>query len=821
MSRSGGRPRRLVPTAVAVILAVGFVAGTMIFSDSAESALVDTYARAARGVDVALTAETSQRLAPSILEQVRRTEGVASAAGRIRERLPLLDRDGRLVTAFGEAGLGIDAGDEPALRGFDLAAGALPTAAGEAAIDEKTAEATGYRIGDEATVLDSAERRHRLRIVGTVAVAGGGASTTVLTGPELTRLTGSAGYRDVVAALRPGADPEAVRDRLPAPGATRARTGAQLRQDLAEQAFTQLAGLTIGLGLFAAVAVLVAGFVIANTFTILVAQRQRETALLRCVGAGRGQVFRSVLAESASVGLAGAVCGLGLGGAVAWGLMKGSAALGTTLPAGGLVLKLPPILAALLVGVLMTVISAVVPAVRASRVPPIAALRLVPVAAGTRRARWLLITAAALMAAAGTAVTAVGLRMDAPQPAMILVVAGGIGNFLALLLLSPLVVGRLVAALGWLPGRIFGVPVRLAAANARRNPGRTAATTAALLVGVALMAGGSTIAATVDRTAEAQLDRAYPVDYLLTPVGGPDGIPAEVGDRLRADGTFDVVATVRREPGRLRGERVEVGRLSPAALGTAFRPKVASGRLAGFGPGYALATTGEAGDRLPITTGRGRTMTVTVAAVVQASDLVGDVVLWPADFAALYPGARDDSLVMVRVAPGVAAGAGRDRLDAAVARHPLVRVDDLASVREERAEAVGQIVAIIAVLLGFALVIALVGITNTLSLSVLERTRESALVRALGLTRAQLRATLLAEALLMATAGALIGVAFGLLYGWLTAEAAFTPTGALLAVPIGQLAAFVAIAAVAGALAAVVPSRRAGRTSLVAGMAGA
>jgi putative ABC transport system permease protein len=404
---------------------------------------------------------------------------------------------------------------------------------------------------------------------------------------------------------------------------------------------------------------------------------------------------------------------------------------------------------------------------------------------------------------------------------MVLVVVGGIGNFLALLLISPLVIGRLVAVLGWLPGRLAGVPARLATANARRNPGRTAATTAALLVGVALMAGGSTIAATVNRTAEAQLDEAYPVDYLLTPAVGEQGIAPAVGTGLAGDQAFDLVATVKRAKGRMPGGTVTVAGMSSSAIGTAYRPVVTDGRLSDFGPGTALVGTGlgTVGEQLPLTVG-GRKSTVRIAALVQASGLVGGVILWPSDFAALYP-SEQDSLILARAAPGVDGPAARARIDAALAEHPLVQVDDLASVRAERGVAIRQIVGIIAVLLGFALVIALVGIANTLSLSVLERTRESALIRALGLTRGQLRATLLIEALLMAAAGAVAGVAFGVLYGWLASKAAFGASEALLAVPVGQLASFVGIAALAGAVAAVLPSRRAARASVVAAMADA
>ena len=717
-------------------------------------------------------------------------------------------------------GYGIDVGDDPALRPYDLAEGALPAAEGQAAIDSRTATTTGYRIGDSATAVDAAGERRPLTIVGIVTISGD-TSTTVLTRAGLTRLTGATGYRHAVATLRPGAEPAQVRDRLPAPVGALARTGGQFRHDLAQQAFAQLDGLTIGLALFAGVALLVAGFVIANTFSILVAQRQRETALLRCVGARRGQILRSLLADSAVVGLAGAVLGLLLGYAVAWALVRGFAVLGTQLPAGRLVLTPYLVAVSLIVGPLVTVVAAVVPAVRATRIPPVAALRMAVPAAG--RSRRALLVVAALVAAAGTVATVAGLRLDQPEPAMALVVAGGIGNFLALLLVSPLVLGRLIAALGWLPGRLGGgVPTRLAVANARRNPGRTAATTAALLVGVALMAGGSTIAATVNRTAEAQLDQAYPVDYLLTPAGGQRGIAPAVGAGLAADPAFDLVAAVRRADGRVSGEKVTVAGMPGAAIGTAYRPDVTAGRVADFGPGTALVATGrgEVGDDLAVTAG-GRTSTVRIAALVRTSNLVGEVILWPADFAALHPERRDDSLILLRAAPGTDAAAARQRIDAALLRHPLVQVDDLASVRAERGVVIRQIVGIIAVLLGFALVIALVGITNTLSLSVLERTRESALIRALGLTRRQLRATLLVEALLMAAAGALAGVAFGVLYGWLTAKAAFGNTGALLAVPGGQLASFVGIAALAGAVAAVLPSRRAARASVVGAMADA
>jgi putative ABC transport system permease protein len=382
---------------------------------------------------------------------------------------------------------------------------------------------------------------------------------------------------------------------------------------------------------------------------------------------------------------------------------------------------------------------------------------------------------------------------------MTLVMLGGVGNFAALLLLSPRLAGPAVRVLGWLPGRLFGVPAKMASANAARNPARTAATTATLVIGVALMAGGGTVAATVSRTAEAQLSAAFPVDYLLTPAVPGALVPAAVAGEVRAGG-FPVAAPVRQG----RAGDVLVGTVDPAAglldprAGTAIVPAASD----------ALGRR-HVGSRIDLAAGS-RRLTVTVAAVAQSSSLAGDVILSAADFDALFPGVADDALVLVRAPAGEPS---RARLDAVLAAHPLVQVMDLADVRDARNAAIDQLVGVIAALLGFALVIAVIGIGNTLSLSVLERAPETALVRALGLTRGQLRATLLIEALLMALAGALGGVAFGVPYGWLLTLAGFGAVDPLLSVPVGRLALFVALSAAAAVLAAVLPARRAARSA--------
>ncbi|WP_203896732.1 ABC transporter permease [Virgisporangium aliadipatigenens] len=820
---SGIRPRRLVPTVIAVLLAVGFVVGTFVFGDTTRAALVDGYARTSRGVDVAVSAAPDGRLPLSTVDDVRAVPGVTSAAGRMREPLPLLDRAGRLVSGLAGPGYAVDVSP-----GFGASTGRLPSAPGEAAIDRNTAGKTGYRVGDEITVLDTAERPQRRRLVGVADLTTALDSTApdgvypivVLARDDLVRLTGSTGLREVVAAV--DGDPAAVRAALPVPPGGRTRTGDELRHDLAEKAFSRIDLVLLALRLFGAVAALVAGFVSHNTFTILVAQRIRETALLRCVGAGRAQVFRLVLAEAAVVGVAGVVPGLLVGIAVGAGLYAGVTRLsdGGIAPHSPVVTAVPVVLAVLL-GLALPLAAALLPAWRATRVPPVAALRIEPL--GRSRPRWPLVVLALLAFLGGTALTARSWRADSAETALVIVIAGGALNFVALLLLSPLLVGRLVALLGWLPGRLFGVPARLATENARRNPGRTAPTAAALLIGITMMAGGSTIAASLTRTGEEQLNLAFPVDYMLTPaeVGrGATQVPAAAVSALRADPAFDLVAGVRlgtTPSGML------VGSIDPAAFGTAFRPQVTAGSLADLKPGGAvLAASSDllrgktVGDPVDVAGPDGTARRVTVVAVVQSSSRVGDIVVTADDFAAVFPQAAGESMVLVRAR--TAGAPARERLDAALREFPLVDVRDLAEVREQDRAQIQQLVAIVAALLAVTLVIALVGIANTLSLSVLERTRESALVRALGLTRRQLAATLVVEALLMAGVGAVVGVAYGIGYGWLTMKAAFGNIEPVLTIPYAQLALVVLVAAAAGVTASLLPARRAARSTVVAAL---
>ena len=826
---------RLVATALAIVLGVGFVAGTLVFGDTAKVALYDQFARAAKNVD-AVVEPSADALPMSTLDTVRAVPGVSEVDGRMQDNLPLLDRKGKLVGNGEKPGLALSAGTVPDLRPYDVTKGRAPAGAGEAALDSDTATRTGYAVGDTITVLDKEQARHALTLVGIVSFGTSkqyaGQAVVILTATELTALTGADTYRSVVVAAAPGSTPADLTHRLAAAlGGTTVRTGQQYRDGLATDAINQFGPFLTVLLVFAVIACVVAAFVIYNTFTILIAQRVREVALLRCVGASRRQVFGSVLLESAVVGLIGSVVGIALGLLLGLGLFSGVTALGAPLPSHALVLTARPVLVAVLLGVGVTVSAALLPAARASRVPPLAALRVTPLAALRRKGRRvLLVVAAILVAGAGTALTVAGSgnHTDA-QTATLSVVAGGIVNFLAVLLLSPLFVGPLTGLVGALPARLLGVPARLAVAGARRNPGRTAATTAALMIGVGLMSSASVALTTVKATATDQLTLHYPIDYVLKPadVGhGPGGIPAAVASQLRGKAELGTVAKVRLVDGDLDGHGLSIGTVDPGGRGALLGGTlpVSAGSAADFGAGTVILFTGtpaaqgrHVGDTVTLSTPDGHSGRFRVVVLATGQSHTGDAVVTWDDFAALHPSTMDD-VVMVRAADGVGPAASRTAVESVTDGYPLVRVDSIADWRAQITRQVDMLIALVAALLGIAIVIALIGIMNTLSLSVVERTRESATIRALGLTRGQLRAMLLAEALLMGVVGALVGVGFGLLYGWATTRVMFTGFAAVVTVPAGQLVGYVALAAAAAALAAVLPARKAARASIVAAM---
>ena len=834
--------RRMIATMLAVTFGVAFVAGTLIFGSTAQAGFYQTYARVAANVDADVQpsqphhdAGAPRLLTPAQVAQVSSVAGASSVDARMQAPLPLVGANGQLVTNFDQAGITISTDGPARLRPYDVT-GALPTAPNQAALDGETAAHQHKHIGDQITVVDHAGARHSYQLVGLLDFGTSkqysGESVVGLPTATITALTGVTGFHEIAIGAAPGTSPATLvtRIRRALGGGPKVITGDQDRTELANDATSIAFALRTVLLVFGVVSLIVAAFVIYNTFAILLAQRVRETALLRLVGATRRQVFTSVIAESAVIGVIGGVLGVAVGAGVAAALialLNGLADAG--IPGNGIVIGLSPIIVGLLLGIVVTVAAALVPAIRATRTSPLATLRDVPTAkTASRRVRMIRAACAVAVAAIGAALTALGSHAIDGQGGSLEIVAGGIVVFLAILIAGPLYIGPMIAAIGTLPATVFGTSTRLAVANSRRNPGRTAVTAATLIIGVGIMALFSVVFASVRTTADRQITGHFPIDYAVSGVSyGHDqhaDIPPTYAGALRSLPQFPNVAEVRIHAASLDRTTGRIAAIDPAALRTFVKPRMISGNIGDMRAGTIVVSsankTARVGDTITVTAG-GHTAALRVVGIAQttvpAAPEVDAFVSWDQLVALAGPG--NDTVVMAKAGPGVSAVASRAALDRVTASYPLLTVDSIADLRQSLDSSVNGLLALFGGLIATAVLIALFGIANTLSLSVVERTRESATVRALGLTRSQLCVSLIAEALLLGAVGAIVGVVLGLIFGPLLVRELLTTIGPTVAIPWSWIAGLIVLTSVAAAGAAVIPARRAAGLSITSAMA--
>ncbi|MBC6458848.1 ABC transporter permease [Actinomadura sp. HBU206391] len=817
-SLAGLRARRLrmLLTALAIALGVAFITGTFVLTDTMQAGYDQKFGSSAGKVAVAVLPEGSgdQALPEGLLRKVRAVPGVTDVHATVRGDAPLLGKDGR---AYGDMPtMGFSLPSTGPLQRHEVVTGRAPAAADEAVLDKATAEATGYRTGDSIKVLDPRGGPRTFRLVGTVELALDRAyrGAVGFTPATATAMTGAKGYAeiDVAGPVSTQAVAAAVG------GPYEVITGRQLGDRLATANGADTKVLRIGLLLFGLVSLLVSAIVIYNTFAILIAQRMRELALLRCVGATRRQVFGGVLVEAAAVGLVGSLLGLAIGAALGAGAIAAIGFFGADLPAGAFALGLRTVAVGLVAGVVVTVLSALLPARAATRVAPVAALRS-EAEPGTGRLRFgpFRIVVTVLLCGLGLGLAAFGaLVMPVGESALaVTALAGGL-TFLGAIALMPALVRPLARVIGAIPARV-GLPGRLAMENSRRAPKRTATTTIALTIGVGLVTLFAVLGASVKATASDRLEQQFPVDYALrSQLGSDRTIPRALAETLRAAPEIGSVTEVRWADGGLDGDDRSIGTVSGPAIGKVVKPEIESGSFADLRTGtvalhHNAAGGRSAGQTVGVTTRQGpRTLRI---AVVFSGDVPMPEILVPErDFDA-YFGALGDTAIYLKVKDGVDAAAARTAVDAATKDHPAVNVASATSIKDQFSRAIDTMLMVFGGMLGLSILIALFGIANTLTLSVVERTRESALLRALGLTRRQLRRMLSVESMIMALIGALTGVVLGTLFGWAATRAILE--GALFRLPYAQIVAFVAIAALAGLIAAVLPSRRAARASIV------
>lgn len=830
------RKLRLFMSAFAIILGVAFVAGSFVFTDTLGRSF-DSIMSSTVGDVVVRPAATSSDLEDnpsaasipgSLATSLASTPGAARADGNITNLGTfVVGKNGKLIGGFGPPGIGANYTDGPAAKGMQpwtLTVGDWPDAPGEVVLDDKTADKAGYLVGEKVDIVTSgAQPQVRARLVGIASMDGGlaGASVSIFETKQAQTLftEGKDLYTDIWVTAADGTSQQALRDAVASrlPQGLEAVTGDVAAAEAASEVQEALGFITTFLLIFAGVALVVGSFLIVNTFSILVAQRSRELALFRALGSTRRQVARSVLFEAFVIGLVGSVIGLGLGVVMAMGIRVLFGRFGLDLSDSALVLEPRTIVVSLVVGLVVTLVAAYLPARKAGKMPPVAAMRDDAVLAESgMRGRTIV---GSVLTVSGAVLLGTGLFVDVPKPTYW--VGGGIlGVVLGVALISPLVGRPVIAGIGWLYRRIFGAVGLMAQQNAQRNPRRTGATASALMIGVTLVSMMAVFGASAKSSIDKAVDKEFVADYV---VSSAVGLPfsSEVTTRIAAVEGVEEVAAFRWDNVTVGGSRDSVIGIDPQHVRVLGPTPMVSGRLDALTPttvsvSQERATAGglRVGSTVELTRA-GTTKPFTVTAVH------GESALLAADFLLSLPALESlgaekaDSFVFVTRRPQtVPAQVARD-LDRALADLPVVTVKDQDEFADEQRGQVNQMLYLIYALLGLAVIIAILGIINTLALSVIERTREIGLLRAVGLSRRQLKRMLRLESIVIALLGAALGVVLGVAFGVALQRSLADEGIDVLSVPWPQLGLFVGLAGLVGILAAWWPGWRAARLDIL------
>jgi len=841
------RKLRTALTAFAVVLGVALVSGTYLLTDTINHAFDEVFQTANRGVDVVVTPSrifdigndnasvTPNPLSASVLDQVRRVPGVAFASGAVQGIGQIYDKqDKPLITS----GPPMFIFDVPAKRfdPFVYVDGHAPRSAGEVALDKFSADKAGYELGD--TVRLSGEGpQERFRLVG-IAKFGeanslGGAAISLVTRPVAERLLNRHDeFTTIDVAAEPGTTPNqlaaAIRAVLPARVAT-VRTGDEQARADSQDIKDNLSFLRTFLFVFAGIALFVGAFLIANTFSITVAQRVREFALLRVIGANRRQVLQAVIGEALLLGLAGSVVGLLAGFVIAPGLKGLFKLLGADLPSSGTVLETRTIVVSLLIGTLITLASALTPGLRATRVPPMAALQEAASLPRGRSARWRT-PLAAVVALAGIALVLLGLFGSAKGgSAAALVGAGAAVIFVGVGLLASLIVKPLSLAVGLPVERLRGVSGRLARENASRNPRRTASTSAALMIGVAFVAFVTIFAAGL----KASIADAVNVGLkgqLIVQTSNFQPVPAPASRTLAAVSGIGTVSGLRFTKAIVAGKgRPTVTGVDPTTIDDVFHVDWTQGSPAtmiALKPGEAVVAKRWAddkdvrvGQRLALTSPTGAQLTATVTGIYDdKANLLAQVTLPNAVIVRDFnvPG---NAFLMATTEPGLDPKAVRARAQRIMrAAYPSIKVQTEDEFVADQKGQVNRLLALVYVLLALTLLIALFGILNTLFLTIHERTRELGMLRAIGTSRKQVKQMVRWEAVITAQIGAVLGVVLGAIFAVLV-TIPLKSEGFTISIPIIQLLILLVLAALFGVVAAIWPARRAAKLDVLRALA--
>ncbi|MFI7501144.1 ABC transporter permease [Streptomyces sp. NPDC049687] len=823
---------RLLMTVLAVMLGVAFVSGTLVFTNTISDAFQKSSAKGFDQVDVVVTAKVQEDVGdrivktPGLTEALReksaKVPGADSAVGVVSGFTALADKDGKLLGGGFQSQGGNYWGERDAR--YPLVEGHAPSGADEVLIDSRTAERAGYEVGDTIRMsVDGPVLTPRITGIfttddGNVAAGGSLALFDTATAQRLFGRTGTYDEIDVKAAG--GTSQTALKTALDAAlpqGKVETTTGQELADDQAEAISASMSGLKQGLLVFAGIALFVGTFIIANTFTMLVAQRTRELALLRAVGASRRQVTRSVLIEAFAVGVVAGATGLVAGVGIGAGLRSLMNTLGATVPDGPLVISPGTVATSLAVGVVITMLAAWLPGRRAAKIPPVAAMSSVH-AKATTKSLVLRNTLGALFSAGGVAVVLTATTMEGSD-GQVPMGLGAVLLIIGVFILTPLLSRPLIAATAPVL-RVFGVSGKLARQNSVRNPRRTAATASALMIGLTLITGMTVMAGSLQKSIDKMASSAIKADYVVSMANGHELSP-DVEEKLKSTDGVTSTSPLRNAPARIDGTTEYLTGVNGSAIADLTDLKVDDGTFK-VGGGQVVvdedtATSHgwKAGSRFTVSYEDGGKQRLTVAGVYEGNELIQGILL---DTSALAPHQEDptDMQVMVKTSGG-ASDATKDRLEKALGSNPAIQVQSKKDLSDSIARMFTLMLNMLYGLLAMAVIVAVLGVINTLAMSVFERSQEIGMLRAIGLDRRSVKRMVRLESLVISLFGGVLGVGLGVFFGWAAGELLGTKMATYeLVLPWGRMALFLLLAAGVGVLAALWPARRAARLNMLA-----
>jgi putative ABC transport system permease protein len=836
-----GHRFRLVATGLAVTLGVAFLAGTLALNDTLRQTYDALWTDVYDDTDAVVRAEAAfenpegfgderGRIDAAVLDTVEGVDGVSAVQADVFGYAQLVGRDGEPVgnPLNGPPTVGSNWPLLDELSYWNMAVGREPRADDEVVIDKATADDAGYTAGDRATVLTKGGPQ-QVRIVGVTRFGAtdspGGASFTIFTTAAAQRLLAEPGRFDSISVIADdgvSAEELTARLRRVLPDGVEAVTGSVITQENQDVFHDLFSVFNTFMLVFAFIALFVGGFMIFNTFFITVAQRTRENALLRAVGASKRQVLGSVLLEAVAVGLVASVIGVAAGVAVAAGLKALLAGFGMDVPSTGVVFTARTALLSAGAGVVITLVAAISPARKAGKVPPVAAMRDVTASSTGYGSKERIMVGAALLVA-GVGVLLWGL-FGATGNALPLVGTGVVVLFFGVSTLGRTVALPLSRAIGWPLPRLRGITGELARENAMRNPKRTAAAASALMIGVGVVSLVTIFAASTKSSVEHAVDKALAGDLVVTGAGGGfGGIDPAVAERVDRLPEVATAVGFRTTSIEVDGNATTVVAADPAKAFDLIDFDPVAGDPAALGPDDIAVQEDEAGesglevgDRVPVVFRDSGRQELQVAVIYAEDDL-----LWEGEWFLGLPAYeanvadQTDWEVFVQDAPGVSLERARSAVESVVGDYPGVDVQDKAEFGADQTAQVDQMLGLVYALLALAIVIALLGIGNTLALSILERTRELGVMRAVGMTRHQLRSAIRWESVIIALQGTALGLVVGAFVGWALVKALAGEGLTVFTLPVASLAVIVVLAAVAGVLAAVLPARRAAHLNVL------